>query len=91
MMVNFEEIQNKMLADLNSHDFGYFKEEFGYSKWETIRKFILESYYGCSNKGSGYWFTPAGVTLKVDDATKFIKVNDLRKMFEKGDEQLSLF
>lgn len=91
--MTMNELVDEMLANLNSIDFDYYRSEFGYSEWETIRRVKLETHEGWAKKGINVEFSPTSTYLKCENETKIISTNELKKMFmnQRRQVQLALF
>ena len=89
---SLEAIEDRVFNYLENINYKYYQDIFGYSKWQTVKKQCLDSYYGYHGSEGGYSFTPKGLTLDNGIDTKFISVDSLKKIIEgKGYEQQSLF
>lgn len=91
MKPSLEDIEKRVFDYLENINYKYYQDNFGYTKWQTVKKQCLESYYGYRGSEGGYSFTPRGLTLENGISKKFIPVDSLKKIIEGGHEQQSLF
>lgn len=90
-MNEIEEVVNQAINYLTNLDFEYYEDHYGYSKWETIKKTILEKRYVKNFDGSIATYSIFGLRVENKSQSKSINVNELKKILERKDEQLRLF
>ncbi len=85
-----DEVIERLKRFLNNQNFEYYQKVFGYSKWETIKKTLLDTYYGCSCDFQGWSCSPKGITVHTKYQEKKFSVEEVKNMIGK-EEQLRLF
>lgn len=85
------EAMNQAINYLINLDFEYYEDHYGYNKWETIKKTILEKRVTKTFEDAIATFSISGLRVEFQGQSKSINVNELRKILERKDEQLRLF